>query len=68
MGMDKAVTASRISISNDRSKIRREFPEKRAIIPASRLRFAPLEEAFLLLLSSEDFLLMSHQCKIISDK
>lgn len=45
--------------------MRREFPENRVIIPTSGLKFGRVEELFL---SSEDFLLISHQRRTSLDK
>jgi hypothetical protein len=58
-GMSVAEPASRSNMMAANRKTRREFPENWVIIVASGLKFGRFEEAFL---SSEDFLLIDHQC------
>lgn len=63
--MNVAEAASRINMSAASRKMRREFPEKRVIIPTRGLTLARFEDPFL---SSEDFLLIGHQHKTNLDK
>jgi hypothetical protein len=58
--MSVAEPASRTNMIAANRKTRREFPENRVMIPASGLKLGRFEAAFL---SSEDFLLIDHQCK-----
>src|SRR5690349_4728402 len=57
-GINTAVADSRINMTRESMKIRRELPENRVIIPTNGRILSPLEEPFW---SSEDFLLIAHQ-------